>query len=402
MCGIAGYLELNSPGKSHLENIYSMISVLDHRGPDDSDVWIEANSGIALGHSRLSIIDLSEAGRQPMTSSCGRYVITYNGEIYNADQLRQELLTRNRVFRGHSDTEVILEGCACWGIEKTLERLIGMFAFGIWDKNKRELILVRDRLGIKPLYWSFKKGIFLFGSELKALRQVPSFDPTINRSAVISYLRHNCIGGGDSIYQSTHKLLPGHVLRFTRGKDPEVRSYWKLEDAVSNGKMYRFDGSDDEAVNALESILEDAVKLRMVSDVPIGAFLSGGIDSSTVVALMQKSSLSKVRTFSIGFENADYNEAVHASAVAQHLNTDHTELYVSSQQARDVIPKLAQIYDEPFADSSQIPTYLVSSLTRKHVTVSLSGDGGDELFGGYNRYIQAQTMMRLFWSLPAA
>ena len=400
MCGIAGRFETANMCSSNLESIHDMTATLVHRGPDRGDVWTDKPSGIALGHRRLAIIDLSEAGHQPMHSSCGRVVISYNGEVYNAAELRQELMAAGRSFRGHSDTEVIVEGCAHWGIEATVERLIGMFAFGLWDRKERALTIVRDRLGIKPLYWSQKNGVVLFASELKALKAAPEFDSTIDRNAVVSFLRHNYIPAPLTIYKSAQKLEPGWMMTVQAGSAPKLKPYWRLEDIAKTRHENPIGGSDEEAIDALEAVLSDAVARRMISDVPLGAFLSGGIDSSTVVALMQKASASPVKTFSIGFDVDGYNEAPHAAAVAKHLGTDHTELYVSPSQAMDVIPMLASMYDEPFADSSQIPTYLVSALTRQHVTVSLSGDGGDELFSGYNRYIQAETLMRRIWRLP--
>lgn len=400
MCGIAGCFEF--PGApSNIERIHAMTATLRHRGPDGGDVWLDAKARLALGHRRLSIIDLSEAGRQPMASSCGRFVITYNGEIYNADDLRHDLSAAGRSFRGHSDTEVIIEGCAVWGIEQTIDRLIGMFAIGVWDREKGQLTLIRDRLGIKPLYWGFQKGLFLFASELKAFRAAPDFDAEINRNAVASFLRYNYIPAPLSIYNQVRKLEPGTLLTIGPEGNPEAKAYWTLAEAVSAGKADLFSGSDSEAIDELESLLKDAVHRRMISDVPLGAFLSGGIDSSTVVALMQSCSANPVKTFSIGFDESGYNEAHHAGRVARHLGTDHTELYVTPRQTMDVIPSLATMYDEPFADSSQIPTHLVSALTKQHVTVSLSGDGGDELFAGYNRYIQAKTLMRYFWAMPA-
>lgn len=363
-----------------------MTDTLNHRGPDDGGVWLDANAGIALGNRRLAIIDLSEAGRQPMASSCGHYVLAYNGEIYNAAELRKELEKAGRVFRGYSDTEVIVEGCAVWGVEETAKKIIGMFVLALWDKREKRLFVVRDRLGIKPLYWTLTEGVLIFGSELKALKAHEAFKPEIDRNAVASYLRHNYIPAPHTIYRNVHKLEPGKILVADQSGTPRIESYWSLEDVVQSGHSNVFAGSQDEAVDELDALLRDAVSRRMVSDVPLGAFLSGGIDSSTVVALMQAQSDRPVRTFSIGYDNEGFNEADDAAAIAGHLGTDHTGLTATAQDARDVIPSLPTIYDEPFADSSQIPTYLVSRLTREHVTVALSGDGGDELFGGYTRY----------------
>ncbi len=366
-----------------------MTDTLIHRGPDDGGVWLDAKAGIALGNRRLAIIDLSEAGRQPMTSSCGHFVLAYNGEIYNAAELRKELEKAGRAFRGYSDTEIIVEGCAVWGVEETAKRIIGMFAFALWDKREKRLFVVRDRLGIKPLYWTLTEGVLLFGSELKALKAHEVFKPEIDRDAVASYLRHNYIPAPHTIYRHVHKLEPGKILITGQSDTPRIKSYWSLEDVVQSGQSNGFAGSEGEAVDQLDALLRDAVSRRMVSDVPLGAFLSGGIDSSAVVALMQAQSDRPVRTFSIGYDNEGFNEADDAAAIAAHLGTDHTGLTATAQDARDVIPSLPTIYDEPFADSSQIPTYLVSRLTKDHVTVALSGDGGDELFGGYTRYFSA-------------
>lgn len=401
MCGIAGVYDLRGTAGDELAAVArAMGDTLYHRGPDDGDVWIDGEAGLALAQRRLSIVDLSAAGRQPMASSCGRLVINYNGEIYNAEELRRELMAEGRAFRGHSDTEVIVEGAAVWGIRATVERLIGMFAIAFWDRTDRSLTLVRDRMGIKPLYIGRFGRLVLFGSELRALRVHPGWTPAIDRDALAAYLRHNYIPAPCTIYRNVRKLAPGTIARFDAGGGMQETVFWSVEDALAAGQAEPSDLSDAEAVDALDALLGDAVRRRMVADVPVGAFLSGGIDSSTVVALMQKVSDRPVRSFSIGFGEAGYNEAKHAAAVARHLGTDHVELYVTPEQAQSVIPRLPTIYDEPFADSSQIPTYLVSELTRRHVTVSLSGDGGDELFAGYNRYFQAHTMARRIFGLP--
>ena len=401
MCGIAGRFAAGS-ADARLDTVAAMTATLHHRGPDGGDVWCDDAAGIGLGHRRLSIIDLSEAGHQPMHSSCGRFVLSYNGEVYNADDLREELRTAGRPFRGHSDTEAIVEGFAVWGIKETVDRLIGMFAFAVWDRQKRELTLVRDRIGIKPLYWSFDKGVFLFGSELKALREAPDFDPGIDRDAITAFLRHNYVPAPRTVYAKAKKLEPGTLLTVSADRQPAISRYWAVDDTARAGRQDPFTGSDAEATDALDALLGDAVRRRMISDVPLGAFLSGGIDSSTVVALMQAGSTRKVRTFSIGFDVEGYNEADYAAEVARHLGTEHTELYVTPGEARDVIPKLPEIYDEPFADSSQIPTYCLSALTRQHVTVALSGDGGDEVFGGYVRYFIADRMRRTVFRMPKA
>lgn len=400
MCGIAGLWDPTRRGGDLANCVRAMTDAMTHRGPDGSGFWHDNETGMALGHRRLSIIDLSDAGHQPMLSADGRWVLTYNGEIYNADELRPELEAAGATFRGHSDTEVLIEACARWGVEATLPRLIGMFAFALWDTRERRLYLVRDRLGIKPLYWGWFGRLLLFGSELKALRAHDGWEPEIDRDSVASYMRHNYVPGPWTIYRNVSKLPPGGVAVFRPGHEPEVKRYWSLDEIVRAGLANRSDMGDDEAADALEALLGDAVRRRMVADVPLGAFLSGGIDSSLVAALMQANSSRPVRTFSIGFHEHGYNEAQHAKEVARHLGTDHTELYVEPQHARDVIPRLADMFDEPFADASQIPTYLVSEMTRRHVTVALSGDGGDELFAGYVRYFQAMTLFPVLEHVP--
>jgi asparagine synthase (glutamine-hydrolysing) len=331
-----------------------------------------------------------------MASSCGRFVMAYNGEVYNAQDLKVDLEKAGRRFRGHSDTEVILEGCAVWGVEEAVKRAIGMFAFAVWDRQERRLSIVRDRLGIKPLFWSFRDGLLIFGSELKSLRAHPGFRPNVDRNALASYLRHMFVPAPHCIYEGVSKLEPGRMLTLEAGGAPKISTYWSLLDVADTGQDTLFRGSEDEAIDSLDALLGDAISRRMVADVPLGAFLSGGIDSSTVVALMQAKSEQPVRTYSIGYESEGFNEAEEAAAIASHLGTDHLELYATSEDARAVIPSLPVIYDEPFADSSQIPTYLVSKLTRQHVTVALSGDGGDEVFGGYTRYFIAD---RFGWAL---
>jgi asparagine synthase (glutamine-hydrolysing) len=408
MCGLTGFL-----GRSALEHrdavngvLTNMTQAIESRGPDAFGAWTDPEAGIALAHRRLAIVDLTSAGAQPMVAAGGRYVLSFNGEIYNHMKLRQELdcfrasplamtgiaaMTTRRTWRGYSDTETLLAGFEAWGVEATLQRATGMFAFALWDREHRVLTLGRDRLGEKPLYYGWQgqgsKSVFLFGSEVSALRRHPAFAAAINRNSLALYMRHNCIGGQHSIYQGIYKLLPGHLLTLAAGQtEPCVWAWWSAAEVAQRGVAQPFTGSPEQAVDALEALLNSAVGQQMVADVPLGAFLSGGVDSSTVVALMQAQSNRPVKTFSIGFYEAGYNEAEYAKAVAQHLGTEHTELYVSAQQALDVIPKLPLLYAEPFADSSQIPTYLVSQLARQHVTVSLSGDAGDELFCGYNRY----------------
>ncbi|SCA56257.1 Asparagine synthetase [Candidatus Terasakiella magnetica] len=400
MCGIAGLIDLKAQTSTEeLSQLTKrMTDTLYHRGPDGGDVWVDGENGIGLGHRRLAIIDLSQAGHQPMTSYDGRFVIVYNGEVYNANDLRPELEAAGYQFNGHSDTEVIVNGFAHWGVKATIEKLIGMFAIAAWDKKEKTFYLVRDRVGIKPLYWAETTNSFLFGSELKALYQHPDCPKEFNRNAIASYLRHNYIPAPLSVFQNIQKLMPGHFLVRNHQGEQKIESFWSLDNVITQNQ--KFAGSETEAIDQLEDLLKDAVGRRMISDVPLGAFLSGGIDSSTVAALMQQQSDKAIRTFSIGFEEAGYNEAIHAKEVAKHIGTDHTELYVTPSEARDVIPKIADYYDEPFSDSSQIPTYLVSKMTKDHVTVALSGDGGDELFAGYTRYFVGQKLGKHLYSTP--
>ena len=360
---------------------------------------MDPETSLGLVHRRLSIIDLSPAGHQPMASVCDRYIIAFNGEIYNHSELRQSLVHTN--WRGHSDTETLLAAIATWGLEAALKQCVGMFAFALWDRKTKCLTLARDRLGEKPLYYGWLGDVFLFGSELKALKAHPAFRTEIDRDALTLFLRHNAIPAPYSIYQGIHKLPPGTFLQLYVGqKDTRPVAYWSARQVAEAGQRNLFRGSDSEAGAELERLLGRAIHGEMVADVPLGSFLSGGIDSTTVVALMQAQSTRPVKTFTIGFHEEGYNEADQARAVARHLGTEHTELYVTPQDAMDVIPSLSAIYDEPFADSSQIPTYLVSRLARQHVTVSLSGDGGDELFGGYNRYFWARNLWRRLGWMP--
>jgi asparagine synthase (glutamine-hydrolysing) len=402
MCGIAGAFEVR--GERGLdERCRRMADAISRRGPDDADCWCDLDQHIGLGHRRLAIVDLSAAGHQPMHSSSGRYVISFNGEIYNHESLRRELEAgrQSPAWRGHSDTETLLAGFDAWGIQQTVERAIGMFAFAIWDRECQTLTLARDRIGEKPLYYGWQDTAFLFGSELKALRAHPAFQSEIDRDALCLLLRHNCIPAPYSVYKGIAKLPPGCLLSVTlQEREPRVWAYWSGADAAELGVANLFSGTADQAINELESLLLDAVGKQMMSDVPLGAFLSGGIDSSTVVALMQAQSPRPVKTFTIGFHEANYNEAQHAKEVARYLATDHTELYVTPKDAMAVIPRLPILYDEPFSDSSQIPTFLVSQLAREHVTVSLSGDGGDELFCGYNRYKFTARMWRKLAAIP--
>ena len=402
MCGIAGVRNPAAGSREALERgAAAMADCLAHRGPDDNGLWSDPEAGIALTHRRLSIVDLSPAGHQPMTSADGRFVITYNGEVYNFQELRAELEARGVTFRSTSDTEVMLEAFSAYGVTTTIKRLIGMFALGIWDRKERTLMLVRDRLGIKPLYWAKFDGLFLFGSELKALRAYPGWQPRIDRAAVAAFMRVSYVPAPHTIYQGVRMLEPGSILTFSQGSEPRIEKYWDAREVARNGLANQISGSDVELTDQLETLLQDAVRRRMVADVPVGAFLSGGVDSSTVAALMQSANAGPVRTYSIGFDLPGYNEAGYAAAVAKHLGTEHTEMMVTPQQALDVIPKLPDFYDEPFADSSQIPTFLVSQMTRQHVTVALSGDGGDELFAGYNRYQFAATYWPKLQLVPA-
>jgi asparagine synthase (glutamine-hydrolysing) len=397
MCGIAGFVDLERrSGSQELEALAgAMAGRLAHRGPDGGGVFVDAEHGVAFGHTRLAIIDLSPAGAQPMRSACGRCVLTFNGEIYNAAELRADLERAGRRFRGHSDTEVLVEACAEWGVAATVKRLIGMFAFALWDWRERRLSLVRDPLGIKPLYWGRQNGRIIFASELKAFEALPDWQPELDRDALAAYFRLAYVPTPHSIYRGIHKLAPGHVATVGADGTVQTSAYWSLEAAAERGQAAPLEMSDGEACDALEDLLGDAVGRCLVSDVPLGAFLSGGIDSSTVAAMMRAKSNAAVRTYSIGFDQTGYDEAPHARAVAAALGTEHTELYVSPAEALRVIPDLPQIYDEPFADSSQIPTYLLSKLTREHVTVALSGDGGDELFAGYTRHRFARVLSKV-------
>lgn len=401
MCGFAGFLNRSfAAGQQEAFSILGrMTNKIIHRGPDDAGLWFESVDGAAVGlaHRRLSILELSPAGAQPMTCQSGRYVLVFNGEIYNHLDLRHELQAANKapVWRGHSDTETLLAGFLSWGVEATLKRAIGMFAIALWDRQEQCLTLARDRMGEKPLYYGWQQSggskSFLFGSDLAALKAHPDFNAGVDRNALALYMRHKAIGDSHSIYQNVYKLQPGCILTLpAKCYEPTIKAYWSLPYIAEQGVLLPFMGSDNDAVDALEALLKDAVKKQMLSDVPLGAFLSGGIDSSTIVALMQSQSNQPVKTFTIGFDEEGYNEAVHAKAVAKHLGTEHTELYISAQQALDVIPKLPTLYSEPLADPSQIPTFLVSQLARQQVAVSLSGDAGDELFGGYTRYFTAQ------------
>jgi asparagine synthase (glutamine-hydrolysing) len=389
MCGIAGFWQSRAACSEELQDRARVMGeALRGRGPDDSGVWADASSGVSLAHRRLSVVDLSAEGRCPMVSASGRYVITYNGEVYNCSPLRGQLEGSGHRFRGRSDTEVILAAVDEWGLDRAIERFAGMFAFAVWDRKERQLVLVRDRLGIKPLFVYQRSGVVMFGSELKALRRHPAFIPLLDRDVLHSYLRYRYVAAPGTIYVGAFKVPPGHVLRITDPDQalPTPECYWSPIEAATRGLADPFQGSADEATTALTDLLADVVSGHMLSDVPLGAFLSGGVDSSVIVALMQRQSRQPIRTFSIGSHSGAYDERTPAAAVAQCLGTDHTEIAVSGEEALAVVPVLADVFDEPFADASQIPTYLVSRLARRAVTVSLSGDGGDELFGGYTRH----------------
>jgi asparagine synthase (glutamine-hydrolysing) len=399
MCGIAGYWDSSGTLENPKEVLQRMGAALAHRGPDDSGFFHDDKAGLGLAFRRLSILDLSAEGHQPMSSASGRYVIVFNGEVYNFEEIRAELGTHQ--WRGRSDTEVMLEAFERWNVDGAVQHFVGMFAFALWDRQERKLHLVRDRVGIKPLYYGLAGKAFVFGSELKAIWQHPDFNDQIDRDALALYMRHNYVPSPHCIYKGLRKLQPGCILTLDSASSaPQIRRYWSAKEAAQQGHQFPLQVSDTEAVEQLHQLLLQAVKLRMISDVPLGAFLSGGIDSSTVVALMQAQSHRPVKTFTIGFYEDGYNEAIHAKKVADHLKTDHTELYLSAKEALDVVPLLPTMYDEPFSDSSQIPTYLVSKLARRSVTVSLSGDGGDELFGGYNRYALTKQVWNSMKLLP--
>lgn len=404
MCGLVGFWDFKAEtSKVELLAIgQKMGKAISHRGPDSEDAWCDETIGLTFSHLRLAIVDLSEAGHQPMISRSGGSVIVYNGEIYNAPELRALLGVEGIHFRGHSDTEVILEACERWGVEATCQKLIGMFAFAFWDKNTQKLFIARDRLGIKPVYWGLNQGVLFFGSQLKSFKEHPKFKPDIDKDALTSYFRFNYVPTPVSIFKNIQKLSPGSILSVERSQKITESRFWDLQDVVATGKeiQLKHSRSDGVLVEACDSLLRDAVKRRMVADVPLGAFLSGGVDSSTVVALMQAQSDRPIKTFTIGFNETGYDEAKHAAAVAKHLGTEHHELYLASQDAQAIIPDIPNWCDEPFADVSQIPTYLVSQLARQHVTVSLSGDGGDELFAGYNRYFVGQKLWPRLKLLP--
>ena len=408
MCGIVGTWLPDSYIFKDSSTLYKMVDTMQralvHRGPDDEGVWCETNTALGLGHRRLSILDVSKAGHQPMESACGRYVIVFNGEIYNHKSIKKSLEDACGIikWKGHSDTEMLLTAIATWGIESSLCQCVGMFSFALWDRKDHKLHLARDRMGEKPLYYGWQNGVLMFASELKALTHHPDWTGTIDKHALSLMLRYSYVPAPHSIYSGIQKLLPGTSVMFTAPNQQRIqpRAYWSVKQVAENGECNPFKGTDLEIRDELEKILRAAIRDQMISDVPLGAFLSGGIDSSLVVALMKEESTSPVRTFSIGFHESDYDEAVYAKQVARHIGTEHTELYVSPDQAMAVIPELPALYDEPFADSSQIPTYLLSQMVRQHVTVALSGDGGDELFGGYNRYFWTRSLWKKLGWLP--
>jgi len=409
MCGVTGFLtSIPNTSDNITRIIIRMTSTLQHRGPDDGGTWTDERAGIALGHRRLSILDLSEAGHQPMHSRCWRYTIVLNGEIYNHLDLRKKLEDSSAAdsqtvhgWQGHSDTETLLAGILHWGVEKTLRSVVGMFAFALWDRRERMLTLARDRMGEKPLYYGWQGSTFLFGSELKALKRYPKFQAKIDRGALALFLRYNYVPTPYSIYEGIYKLPPGTFLEIKAEKHhADPIPYWSLIEVAEKGMSDPFSGSDEEALEILERYLRKAVGRQMLSDVPLGALLSGGFDSTAITALMQTDTPNPVRTFTIGFDESEYSEAGHARAVAGHLGTDHTELHLTADDALALIPQLPLMYDEPFGDSSQLPTHLVMSLARRHVTVVLSGDGGDELFGGYNRYFLAPKIWSYAGRIP--
>ena len=402
MCGIAGFWKIKEINKELLtDNAVKMSEALTYRGPDDSGVYTDERTGIALSHRRLSILDLSPKGHQPMESFSGRYVIVYNGEVYNFQELKTEIDNNFGVkFKSDSDTEVILAGLEVWGIENTLKKMNGMFAFALWDKKDRKLCIARDRVGIKPVYFGVQNDVLFFASELKAIRANDFFEKKMDIDALALFFRFNYIPAPYSIYQNIKKLKPAYYAVIDSNLNINMHCYWDIKRITEEGDSYNYKLSEKESVSDLETLLLDSVKKMMIADVPLGAFLSGGIDSSAVVALMQKQSPVPVKTFTIGFDDNDYNEAKYAKDVADYLGTEHTELYVTPKEVQNVIPKLPCIYDEPFSDSSQIPVFLVSQLAKQYVAVGLSGDGGDELFGGYTRYLTANNIRKRISILP--
>jgi len=405
MCGLAGAFDPGAEAAAWPSRLAGMAAALRHRGPDDEGLWHDAEAGIGLAFRRLAILDLSTEGHQPMLSASGRYVLAYNGEVFNFRALRVELESKGARFRGHSDTEVMLAAFEAWGLEAAVKTFVGMFAFALWDRTERKLHLGRDRIGIKPLYWGWSRGALLFGSELTALRRHPSFDARLDRDAVASFLRFNYVPAPHAIFEGFRKLEPGCIRTFDLSASPRsgegrLTAYWSLAEVARSGLSHPFAGNEREAVDELEHRLTEATALRMIADVPLGAFLSGGIDSSLVVALMRAHATGSVRTFTIGFEEKEYDESPWARKIATHLGTEHTEQIVTAAEALAAVPRIASLFDEPFGDSSQVPTLLVSELARRHVTVALSGDGGDELFAGYKRYALFADLQRTLSRVP--
>ena len=405
MCGFAGAFHPGSDDTAWTESLGVMAAALRHRGPDDEGRWHDAAAGVGFAFRRLAIVDLSVEGHQPMASASGRFVIAFNGEVFNFGALREELEAAGARFRGHSDTEVMLAACEAWGLERAVTRFVGMFAFALWDRTERRLHLVRDRIGIKPLYWGWSRGTLLFGSELTALRRHPAFAAAIDRAAVASFLQFNFVPAPHAIFEGFRKLEPGCIRTFDlaspRAGDPgRLHRYWSLAEVARAGLADPFTGTEEDAVDELERRLRESVAQRMIADVPLGAFLSGGIDSSLVVALMRAQNTGPVRTFTIGFAEEAYDESAWARRVAERLGTDHTEQVVSAADCLAAVPRIASLFDEPFADSSQVPTLLVSELARRHVTVALSGDGGDELFAGYKRYALFSDLRKTIGRIP--
>lgn len=413
MCGFAGILDVAAGVADPAACLRQMADAIRHRGPDDDGYWFHPSARVGFAFRRLAIQDLSPLGAQPMSSASGRFTMAFNGEVYNFLELRKELEALGHCFRGHSDTEVMLAAFEAWGVRPATERFVGMFAFAVWDERERELTLARDRLGVKPLYLMLSRGhapdgaafripadaTLAFASELKCFRPVPGMRFEVDRQALAAYVRYAYVPGPWSIYSAARKVPPGHLVRIRNG-EARLEQYWSAKDVAERGAAKPFAGSDRDAIEQLDKLLNDAVRLRMIADVPLGGFLSGGVDSSAVVAAMSAVAPGKVRTFTIGVRDPIYDEAPFAKAIAKHLGTEHTEHYIEPDEALRIIPSLPQIWDEPFADSSQIPTYLVSAAARRHVTVILSGDGGDELFGGYYRYAWSRSLWSRMRRMP--
>ncbi|MEI8320651.1 MAG: asparagine synthase (glutamine-hydrolyzing) [Alphaproteobacteria bacterium] len=396
MCGLTGFWELKTRFTKENEHQVAekMALSLKARGPDDKGTWVDENIGLAFGYRRLAIIDISPLGAQPMVSTSGNSVLVFNGEIYNFQEIRHDLESKGIRFKSHSDTEVLLEACEFYGVQKAVEKCLGMFAFALWRRDEQKLYLCRDRLGVKPLYWGFHNKVLFFGSQVNSFYAHPAFKPEINLEALGLYFKYNYVPSPLSILQDINKVEPGHILTIDGQGHVQETTYWSLDRALQRAQENPYTQSFEQACEDIETLLKDSVKKRMIADVPLGCFLSGGIDSSTVAALMQSQSPTPIKTFSIGFHEDFYNEAPHAKAIANHLGTDHTEWYCGPKDCLNLVPEICEWFDEPFADASQIPTYLVAKMARQHVTVALSGDGGDEVFAGYNRY---QALSRYGW-----